>query len=80
MENYTGILNNVRIIQYSPIIVRFVLETTPSPIHCIVTDHDLANEILSLPNGRCSISAHGLINKQKKLIMTSFSIIDSDAY
>jgi len=79
MENFIGILNNVRIIQNSPLLIHFMLETVSGSIHCFVPDCNLASEMLLIPNGIYIISACGYLNSRNQLILTSFSMISPDA-
>lgn len=79
MKNFVGILNNVRIIQNSPVLIRFMLETVSGSIHCFVPDCNLASEMLLIPNGIYIISACGYLNSRNQLILTSFSMISPDA-
>lgn len=79
-KTYVGMLDKVRVIKSSPLLIRFTLKTTSSPLNCIVADKDLANKIMLLPNGIYNVAVTGHLNKRKQLVVTSLSIRNPDRY
>ncbi len=73
--NQIGIVDKIRVIKTFPdMLVRFTLNTNDDHINCIVTQKELAQQLLFLENGQTEIACFGHISKHNYLVIDKMTI------
>lgn len=78
METYTGILNNVRIINMDPFLIRFTIETPYKNLSCIVVNHKIANNLLLMPERQYVLKVTGRFSKRNQFVAMDVQIKNTD--
>lgn len=78
MIREVGLLDKIRVIKSSPLMVRFSLVTINETINCVVVNSDLTIAIMMLVDGIYKVAVEGHYNKRKQLIVTNFTIRNPD--
>lgn len=73
-----GLLKNIRMGNISASIVQFDLMTLLKSFNCIAVEPKLVKKIAMFPDGKYLIKAEGEINSNKQLVISNFSVINSD--
>ena len=69
-NNYVGTVDKIRVIKSLPdMLVRFTLLTIEGNVNCIVSNKDLANQLLFLEDGKSEVALFGHPNKRKQLVI-----------
>ncbi|WP_427814985.1 hypothetical protein ACQKTA_13245 (plasmid) [Enterococcus sp. 22-H-5-01] len=78
MVRAVGLLNKIRMVKESPMMLRFTLTTISKPYNCIVVKPDLVTVLLMLQEGKYNIAVEGHMNRQKQLVVSDFTIRNPD--
>lgn len=78
MQRIVGVLEKIRVVKESPLMVRFTLTTIRKSYHCVVVKPELTTVILMLQEGKYNIAAEGQFNQQKQLVVSSFTVRNPD--
>lgn len=73
-----GLLDKIRVIKEAPMMARFTLVTIRRSYNCIVIKPELTTILLMLQDGKYNISVEGHFNKQKQLVVSSFTVRNPD--
>ncbi len=78
MVRAVGLLDHIRMIKESPMMVCFTLTAINKPYNCIVVKPELVTVLLMLQEGKYNIAVEGHMNKQKQLVVSEFTIRNPD--
>ncbi|MGG5373412.1 hypothetical protein [Enterococcus sp. AZ196] len=73
-----GLLDKIRAIKEAPMMARFTLVTIRRSYNCIVIKPELTTILLMLQDGKYNILVEGHFNKQKQLVVSSFTVRNPD--
>ncbi|MBO1139880.1 hypothetical protein FQS87_08220 [Enterococcus avium] len=79
MIREVGLLDKIRVIKSSPLMVRFSLITINKTVNCVVVNPDLTIVIMMLMDGKYNVAVEGHYNQRKQLIVTNFTVRNPDS-
>ena len=78
MKRLVGLLDKIRVIKESPLMVRFTLVSIDKSYNCIVVKPALTTMLMMLLDGKYNISASGHSNKKNQFVVEAFTIRNPD--
>ena len=78
MVTKVGMLEKIRMIKDAPMMARFTLTTIRRSYNCLVVNPELTTLLLTLQDGKYNVSVDGHFNSKKQLVVSSFTIRNSD--
>lgn len=78
MKKLVGLLEKIRVIKESPLMVRFTLTTIHRSYNCLVIKPELTTIFLMLQEGRYTIAVEGHFNNRKQFVVETVTIRNPD--
>ncbi|EPH89639.1 hypothetical protein D922_03423 [Enterococcus faecalis 06-MB-DW-09] len=78
METYIGILKSIWVIDITPLVITFAVETIDEEVICVFYNSEIAHKILFLPNEIYTAQVSGETNSNGQFVVTKFQIRNLD--
>lgn len=78
METHSGILDSIWVNTITPLVISFIVESTSERILCVLSDSEVANKLLFLPNRDYTVEVIGKSISNDQFIVDQITIRNPD--
>ena len=78
MENFTGTLDKIRVINMNPALVRFTLELPDRNLNCLTLNPIIIDRMLMMEEQKYVAKVSGKFNSRNQLIVSHFKVENPD--